>query len=762
MAVPASHTVSTTPRPLSSPNRPVVAINGLHLLEARRLLSHFVGANPADLDVLPPPPVGAAIVQAAEVAAAKVPLTSIPALNSHPGAPATLFLDFGGANIPTWGGYNPGITPALDQDNDPTTFSDAEIQTIRDSWAAVAEDYSPFNINVTTVDPGNRTDRKTQCIVIGGTGAWYGSAGGVSYIGSFSNSDPNTGFVFLNSNANFIGAAAAHEAGHGFGLQHQSSYDANGVRTDEYSHGDQVDSPIMGYGYTSRNVWWKGPTSISVDDIQDDMAVIASAANGFGYRPDDHTNSPASGGALTQQAGSGSTIQLGGSGVIEQATDQDWFTFTVPSSASVSMKIDVAPQFADLNARLELRSSSGATLVGAADSSALGELLTTTLAAGTYRLGVMSHHQPTSGGGFITRVGDVGQYSVHVSVTPSAPAQSPFKGSPFSIAATGTTTIQAEDFDLGGEGIAYHDTTSTNIGGSYRTSEGVDIKTAVDAGGGYRLSDVVIGEWVEYTINVAQAGNYDLGFRVANPDPGAKFHAEIDGANVTGSLNVPDTNGYSTFATVSKSAVALTAGTHVLRLAFDAVATPASVAGAFNWISLTKSGSSSQFIVGTSAASYARDGTFAGNNFGTESALVVKNSPYTSFSRQAYIKFDLSAVNSFSSAKLRLFGQTEDAATKNLAVGIFALTDPLAAWSETGLTWNNRPTSSSTSLATGTIADNTLRAYDFDLTTFLKAQRAAGRTSVTLVIKMLSPQSKFVQFSSDEAATGGPQLIFTS
>ena len=52
-------------------------------------------------------------------------------------------------------------------------------------------------------------------------------------------SDPNTGFVFLNNNANFIGAAAAHEAGHGFGLQHQSSYDAPGNKIDEYSHGNQ-------------------------------------------------------------------------------------------------------------------------------------------------------------------------------------------------------------------------------------------------------------------------------------------------------------------------------------------------------------------------------------------------------------------------------------------------------------------------------------------------------------------------------------------
>ena len=65
-------------------------------------------------------------------------------------------------------------------------------------------------------------------------------------------------------------------------------------------------------------------------------------------------------------------------------------------------------------------------------------------------------------------------------------------------------------------------------------------------------------------------------------------------------------------------------------------------------------------------------------------------------------------------------------------------------------------------LAGVTVSDDVLRAYDMDLTTFLKAEKAAGRTSVTLVIRMLSPQFKFVQFASDESATNGPLLIFTS
>src|SRR5205814_5165119 len=139
---------------------------------------------------------------------------------------------------------------------------------------------------------------------------------------------------------NFIGAAAAHEAGHGFGLQHQSVYDSSGTKLDEYSHGDALSAPIMGYGYAPRNTWWEGPSSISAGSIQNDVAVISSLVNGFGYRPDDYPDSPMSGAAL-----GGSGTNLSSAGVIEKSTDQDWFSFTT-GGGSVAMRVDVAPKFA--------------------------------------------------------------------------------------------------------------------------------------------------------------------------------------------------------------------------------------------------------------------------------------------------------------------------------------------------------------------------------------------------------------------------------
>ena len=81
------------------------------------------------------------------------PLDSIPVLNSNPGAPASLYLDFNGHFEPVWGSYTNITTPVYDIDGDPTTFSDAELANIRAVWETVAEDYAPFNINVTTVEP---------------------------------------------------------------------------------------------------------------------------------------------------------------------------------------------------------------------------------------------------------------------------------------------------------------------------------------------------------------------------------------------------------------------------------------------------------------------------------------------------------------------------------------------------------------------------------------------------------------------------------
>lgn len=141
--------------------------------------------------------------------------------------------------------------------------------------------------------------------------------------------------------------------------------------------------------------------------------------------------------------------------------------------------------------------------------------------------------------------------------------QSPYNGV---IAIPGT--VQAENYDLGGEGVAYHDNETANQGGAYRT-DGVDVQTTTDAGAGYNVGYIAAGEWLEYTTNVTANGNYDILMRVAATAAGSTFHIELDGSNITGTVMVPNTGGWQTWQTVTLKNIALTAGQKILRIAMD-------------------------------------------------------------------------------------------------------------------------------------------------------------------------------------------------
>jgi GH35 family endo-1,4-beta-xylanase len=145
--------------------------------------------------------------------------------------------------------------------------------------------------------------------------------------------------------------------------------------------------------------------------------------------------------------------------------------------------------------------------------------------------------------------------------------QEPYKGTAHTIPGR----IQAEDYDLGGEGLAFHEAnTNGNEGGSdYRTDE-VDIEETKDTDGAYNIAYIMQGEWLEYTVNVTSEGVYDLDLRMAADGDGKTLHIEMDGKDVSGAINVPNTGGWQTWQTVTVTGINLTAGEHVMRIAFDA------------------------------------------------------------------------------------------------------------------------------------------------------------------------------------------------
>jgi uncharacterized protein involved in high-affinity Fe2+ transport len=142
----------------------------------------------------------------------------------------------------------------------------------------------------------------------------------------------------------------------------------------------------------------------------------------------------------------------------------------------------------------------------------------------------------------------------------------PFTGTPIAIPGS----FEAENFDLGGESAAYHDNVPGNAGGQYRPNEDVDIIVSSDsASGGFVVNNFETGEWLNYTVNVQNATNYDIELRVSSQFSTSAFHVEIDGQNVTGSIVVPNTGNWNTFQWVGKKGIALTAGQHVLKVFAD-------------------------------------------------------------------------------------------------------------------------------------------------------------------------------------------------
>lgn len=146
---------------------------------------------------------------------------------------------------------------------------------------------------------------------------------------------------------------------------------------------------------------------------------------------------------------------------------------------------------------------------------------------------------------------------------PPTVTQAPFKGTPLPIPGR----IEAEEYDLGGEGVSYHEADVLgNQGGAADRADGVDIETTTDMDGAYNLGYILNGEWLEYTVNVLATAKYNLSLRVASSGATKTLHVEMDGVNITGKITVPNTGGWQTWETVAVDNLPLTAGKHTLKL----------------------------------------------------------------------------------------------------------------------------------------------------------------------------------------------------
>lgn len=139
--------------------------------------------------------------------------------------------------------------------------------------------------------------------------------------------------------------------------------------------------------------------------------------------------------------------------------------------------------------------------------------------------------------------------------------QTPYSGTPIELPGI----IQAQDFDNGGEGVAYHDTDTENKGDAYRTSEGVDIQETDDTSGDYNIGWIQSGEWLEYTVNVLDAGIYDFTLRAAAKNANS-VEVSLGTTILAEELAVINTGDYKIYEDVVLQNVELAEGVNVLKI----------------------------------------------------------------------------------------------------------------------------------------------------------------------------------------------------
>ena len=302
-----------------------------------------------------------------EPAAAAIPQGPFPLgqtfqLHSLPGASRVIYLDFDGhiTSGTIWNStFNGGaniVSSPYDFNGNTGSFTEAELTRIQNIWARVAEDFAIYAIDVTTEDPGSEALRKSNSndaqygvrVVISPSSSWYGSSGGVAYVGSFDWNSDTPIFVFSNmlgnGNEKYVTDAASHETGHSLGLVH----DGTTGGTEYYAgHGDWA--PIMGVGYYKPITQWSKGEYSGANNTEDDLAVMLS--NGAAYRADDHGDWIDS---ATMLAGN----IFDASGIVERTGDMDVFGFQA-CAGDITINVDPANLDPNLDILVQIIDSGG-------------------------------------------------------------------------------------------------------------------------------------------------------------------------------------------------------------------------------------------------------------------------------------------------------------------------------------------------------------------------------------------------------------------
>lgn len=424
---------------------------------------------------------------------APFPLSQTFLLHSKPDSTHVIYLDFNG-HVVTGTAWNQGgpstiNAPAYDTDGNPGSFSDEERETIQLTWQHVANDFAPFDVDVTTEEPPaaaiartNAADQSygTRAVITDDT-AGLCDCGGFAYQDVFdiTGSDHDyyqPAFVFNQNDAKVIGETVSHEVGHNLSLSH----DGRTLIEDYYEgHGSGATGwgPIMGAVFDRELSQWSKGEYPQANNTEDDLAMIATA--GTPYRADDFPATFAGGyGNLATLDGdvvSGDLV-VDQTGLVERNTDSDDFAFV---SGGGSLSLGVEPQTApgvNLDVVASLYNSAGNLITTANDLAGIGATISTTVAAGNYFLRVAGTGDSSPSPGY-SNYGSLGHYRI----TGSIPVPGGNDGVPDSYSFTAQTNVQ-RNIPLNSNSIVVsgidQGTPISVTGGSYSINNGAFVTTA--------------------------------------------------------------------------------------------------------------------------------------------------------------------------------------------------------------------------------------------------------------------------------------------
>ena len=362
-------------------------------------------------------------------------VSEIPKLNSKINSTNIIYLCFVGGTVSgtEWNSSIQTYTPLpFDQDGNTNTFSTAEQNFIVQTWEKVADDYSIFDVNVTTVKPtaAQVATNKVVHVYITPSKDAYGNflpyapnAGGIAFYDVFGRPDYSKYFssvwVYNIWDADNCAYTISHEAAHNFGLAH------DGTKQSEYYTGHYGTTtttnltwwyPIMGFGSIGVSHWSKGQY-YNANNFEDDIGKIAFK---LGKRVDDNVN-------FAQM----NALVTGGyacSGSVDSETDSDAFEFKATNN---TMSFSGYPKqgFNNLGIKIELYDGSVllSTTQGHYDQKALITYDKFVIGK-TYRLvvsaGSTGNPLATSPTGYVS-YGSIGEYEIIQTGNTAPPTPTP-------------------------------------------------------------------------------------------------------------------------------------------------------------------------------------------------------------------------------------------------------------------------------------------------------------------------------------------------